>query len=67
MSLRYVDDLLQIRALFFTSCVCDAPALAYQVPFDLPHAGTKVDWADLRMELVQISIGIVQNPIFSTF
>ena len=67
MSLRYVDHLLQIGALFFTSCLCDAPALVYQVSFDLPHAGTEVDSADLLMELVQISIGIVQNPISSTF
>ena len=60
-ALRYVDDLLQISAMYCASCLAIVPSLVYDVPFKLASRGTTVTWIDLQIDVEHEIIGMVQK------
>ena len=64
-ALRYVDDLLQVSAMYCAKCLTEVPGLVYEVPFNLAESGTKVTWIDLclDLDLESPAIGMAQKPV----
>ena len=64
-ALRYVDDLLQVSAMYCAKCLAEVPGLVYEVPFNLAASGTKVTWIDLclDLDLESPAIGMAQKPV----
>ena len=62
-SLRYVDDLLQVSAVYCAQCLALLPDAVYKVPFKLAESGVHVTWIDLQIDLEPVRIGMAQKPV----
>ena len=63
LAMRYVDDSLQISALYCASCLACIPELVYDVPFKLSESGGVVSWIDMRISLNPFIVDMTQKPI----
>ena len=62
-ALRYVDDLLQVSAMYCAGCLARVPEVVYQVPFKLAESGRAVTWIDLRLDLDPLSVSVAQKTL----
>ena len=60
-ALRYVDDLLQISAMYCANCLDEVPGAVHDVPFNLAESGTSVTWIDLHISVNPVLIGMAQK------